>query len=351
MKKHFLFLAMAVAAMTGCMKDEVVATYEPTPQAIGFESFVNKATKAVTETNTNLTKFHVFGYYGTTPTTVFDNIPVTYAGSKWDYTTTQYWTKNTYQFAAYANSNADVNEMNNVEFANKALTISDYTVSDDKDLVADVVADVDGAAKTSSTSSPVAFTLEHLLTKVKFTVINNDNTYKMRITSPLTITGVNEKGNCVVTSTNVTWTGASPADVKVFAPIDVTAAGIYIPTASTNQAVDDDHMVASDEYFVMPQGLTNITYSITADFYDNNNQVVATKTFTGETMINKITEAGEDNEVDTEINTWKNGYAYNYTISLPTAAKPIEFSASVSGWKNGGTIELNPGDTGSNGIN
>ena len=76
MKKHFLFLAMAVAAMTGCMKDEVVATYEPTPQAIGFESFVNKATKAVTETNTNLTKFHVFGYYdGTTPTTVFDNIP------------------------------------------------------------------------------------------------------------------------------------------------------------------------------------------------------------------------------------------------------------------------------------
>ena len=206
MKKHFLFLAMAVAAMTGCMKDEVVATYEPTPQAIGFESFVNKATKAVTETNTNLTKFHVFGYYdGTTPTTVFDNIPVTYAGSKWGYTTTQYWTKNTYQFAAYANSNADVNEMNNVEFANKALTISDYTVSDGNDLVADVVADVDGAAKTTSASSPVEFTLEHLLTKVKFTVINNDNTYKMRITSPLTITGVNEMGTCTVGESSVSW--------------------------------------------------------------------------------------------------------------------------------------------------
>lgn len=347
MKKHFLFLAMAVAAMTGCMKDEVVATYEPTPQAIGFESFVNKATKAVTETNTNLTKFHVFGYYGTTPTTVFDNIPVTYADSKWDYITTQYWTKNTYQFAAYANSNADVNKMNNVTFANKALTISNYTVSDGNDLVADVVADVDGAAKTSSASSPVAFTLEHLLTKVKFTVINNDNTYKMRITSPLTITGVNETGTCTVGESSVSWEGKTPIAEKAFTPIAATAAGTYIPIADP---ANDDHMVASEEYFVMPQGLTSITYSITADFYDNNNQVVATKTFTGKTMINKITEAGVDNVVGTEIDTWSNGYAYNYTISLPTAAKPIEFSATVPEWKNGGTIELNPGDDGSYGI-
>lgn len=347
MKKHFLFLAMAVAAMTSCMKDEVVATYEPTPQAIGFESFVNKATKGVTETNTNLTKFHVFGYYGTTPTTVFDNIPVTYADSKWDYITTQYWTKNTYQFAAYANSNADVNKMNNVAFANKALTISDYTVSDGNDLVADVVADVDGAAKTSSASSPVAFTLEHLLTKVKFTVINNDNTYKMRITSPLTINGVNKTGTCTVEESSVSWEGKTPIDEKFFTPIAATAAGTYIPIADP---ANDDHMVASEEYFVMPQELTSIKYSITADFYDNNNQVIATKTFTGVTMINKITEAGEDNTVGTEIATWSNGYAYNYTISLPTAAKPIEFSATVPEWKNGGTIELNPGDDGSNGI-
>ena len=346
MKKHFLFLAMAVAAMTGCMKDEVVATYEPTPQAIGFESFVNKATKGVTETNTSLSKFHVFGYYdGTTPTTVFDNIPVTYASSKWDYAPTQYWTKNTYQFAAYANSNADANKMNNVKFANKILTISDYTVNDANDLVADVVADVNGTAKTTSTSSPVPFTLEHLLTKVKFTVINNDNTYKMRITAPLTITGVNETGTCTVNASSVSWVGTT--DVKDFTPIAATAAGTYIPIADP---ANDNHMVASEEYFVMPQGLNSITYSITADFYDDNNQVVATKTFTGKTMINKITEPGVDNEVGNVISTWENGYAYNYTISLPTAAKPIEFLATVPNWKNGGTIELNPNDDGSNGI-
>ena len=71
MKKHFLFLAMAVAAMTSCMKDEVIATYEPTPQAIGFESFVNKATKAIGSTDTptisnGLEKFYVHGNYGST---------------------------------------------------------------------------------------------------------------------------------------------------------------------------------------------------------------------------------------------------------------------------------------------
>lgn len=349
MKKHFLFLAMAVAAMTGCMKDEVVATYEPTPQAIGFESFVNKATKGVTETNNNLTKFHVFGYYGNN-VQVFNNIPVTYADSKWDYNNTQYWTQNTYQFAAYANSNNDADKMINVSFATKELTITDYTVSDANDLVADVISDVNGANNTTSSTAPVAFTLEHLLTKVKFTVINNDNTYKMRITAPLTITAVNQTGTCTVGESTVLWNGKSPINEKSFVPVAATAVDTYIPIASTDPSDATDHMVTSNEYFVMPQALTNIEYSITADFYDANDQVVATKTFRGATMINKVTEAGDDNAVNTEINTWKNGYAYNYTISLPTAAKPIKFSASVSDWKNGGTIELNPGDTGSNGI-
>lgn len=348
MKKHFLFLAMAVAAMTGCMKDKVVETYEPTPEAIGFESFVNKATKGVTETTAaGLTKFHVFGYYGTT--TVFNNVLVTKTDGEWGYDDIKYWTKNVYQFAAYANSNTDAAKMTNTSFANQALKITDYTVNDANDLVADVVADVDGATNTSNPQA-VEFTLEHLLTKVKFTVINNDTKYKMRIKDALTITGVNETGTCTVDASSVSWTGTTPIEEKTFAPVAATALDTYIPIATADPADDDDHMVASEEYFVMPQGLTDIKYSITAEFYDDNDQIVATKTFTGITMINKITEAGVDNAVGAEINTWKNGYAYTYTISLPTAAKPIQFAAGVADWKNGGTIELNPGDDGSAGI-
>ena len=361
MKKSFLMLGLAVAAMSSCTNDEVIDLNQSNQKAIGFESFVNKGTRAVTETTSDITKFYAFGYYDDgNPATevVFNgtNVSRTDANSsKWTYdldaavpnNQVAYWTKNVYQFAGYANGN-DAGALSNVTFANAnskpTLTITDYVVSDNNDLVVGLTS-VDNKASDKS-GEEVSFTFKHLLSKVKFTVINSDSKYKMRITSPLTITGVNTKGTCTITKDGASWTNAGETvERSNFVPVAATAANGYIPIydAQTNNT---DFKVNSEEYFVLPQTLTGVVkFSITAEFYDNNNQVVAVKTFTGNTIVNN-----NDAVPSVSIAEWKPGYVYQYTISLPTAAKPIEFGTpTIGSWVPEGVIELNPGDTGSNG--
>ena len=84
----------------------------------------------------------------------------------------------------------------------------------------------------------------------------------------------------------------------------------------------------------MPQQeLSEVTFSITVEFLDDNNQVVKEKTVEG-----TLSPTGAP--------AWTPGYVYKYHISLPTSALPIEFNVTgVEGWENyRSTIELNPDD-------
>lgn len=311
MKKHFLFFAMAVAAMTSCMKDEVVASYEPAPQAIGFESFVNKTTKAVTATDSDIQKFYAYAYYSTTP--VFNGVTVTKEDDAWDHDgETKYWTANTYYFGAYANGN-DANPIANVSFADGKLTIPSYTVTDANDLVADVRT-VDN---TTLSNLPVGFTFDHLLTKIKFTV-RNTSEYTMKISTALTINGAKKTGTCTVAINGATW--ASQAG-------DIT----YTPIAASPDEIVAGANVPSEEMLVLPQSLANITYSITAEFYDDNGAMVIQKSLT-ETID------------PTSIENWAPGTSYNYIIGMPYAATEITFAQpTVPDWtSHGSNIELNP---------
>ena len=370
MKRNLFLLGLAVAAMTSCTNDEVLEQAQPTQKAIGFESFVNKETRAVTETDNDITKFYAYGYYnqGTNSgETVFTGTEVSRtstSSTEWTYdlnaetdgNQVAYWTKNIYQFAGYANGNS-ASELTGVSFSNVSTTdngsttntptlkIQDYTVSDDNDLVAGLTS-VDNRNAIKS-SEPVSFTFQHLLSKVKFTVINNDDKYKMRITSPLTISGVKTIGTCTVTSAGANWTSEEDAETNDnFVPVAATAAGTYIPINTGNE-------IPSDEYFVLPhQTLSDVvTFAITAEFYDDNNQVVATKTFSGKTIVNNTVPPANSNESPVSVAQWQPGYVYNYIISLPTAAKPIVFGdiSVVEDWTSGGTIELNPNDDGTGG--
>ena len=314
MKKHFLFFAMAVAAMTSCMKDEVVASYEPAPQAIGFESFVNKTTKAVTATDSDIQKFYAYAYYSTTSVTpVFNGVTVTKDADVWDHDgETKYWTANTYYFGAYANGN-NADPIDNVQFADGELTIPSYTVTDANDLVADVLT-VDN---TALSNQPVGFTFDHLLTKIKFTV-QNTSEYTMKISGALTINGAKKTGTCTVAINGATW--ASQAG-------DIT----YTPIAASSDEIAVGATVPSEEMLVLPQSLANITYSITAKFYDNNGAMVIQKSLT-------------DRTIDpTSIENWTPGISYNYIIGMPYGATEITFAQpTVNGWTSYGDIQLNP---------
>lgn len=120
MKKNYLFLAAAATMFTACVQNDLVSEIpQETPQAIGFETFANKQTRAITGTNaTKLEKFHdnfgVWAYKtptGSTESTVMDNFKVTYDDATvtdWKYAGVngqqlKYWDKTaTYEFFAYA---------------------------------------------------------------------------------------------------------------------------------------------------------------------------------------------------------------------------------------------------------
>lgn len=138
--KNILFLLSATALLASCNQDILVDTPQPKPEAprhIGFETFVDKSTRAAGTNSNNLQDFYptfnVYGWktVGSEVTCVFDNIPVSYydandanatkPGAEWDdtpetgwyYKYIRYWDKmaSAYQFSAYAPIDAtdDVN--------------------------------------------------------------------------------------------------------------------------------------------------------------------------------------------------------------------------------------------------
>ena len=224
------------------------------------------------------------------------------------------------------------------------MTISNYTVGED-DIVASVVC-IDNSGNNPVTNSAVNMTFGHLLTKVKFTVHNNDSKYKMRITSPLTITSINQTGTCIVSSDGPLWTSLSN-NATNFLPKDANSGNVGV--TNDTEFIAKSGVKTSQDYFVLPQALENIKFSIQATFYDENDQIVAVKTLEDITI---DPETQDDNDSYRQQGSWKNGTYYHYTISLPTSAKAIEFgSIGVTGWTNEIGIQLNPGDTnGTNGL-
>ena len=337
MKKNLLLLGLAVAAMTSCTNEEVLSELQESPKAISFDSFVNKATRAVTPTDANISKFYAYAYYDADQE-VFDGEVVTKRDTiKWGYDNTAYWTQNVYQFAAYADGN-NGDALTGVTFAGEKLTIPSYTVSDDKDLVADVI--TKDNSNFGAAAQDVQFTFDHLLTKVKFNIINTSPDYKMKITA-LTVTGAKATGKVDVTASGAVWTGDDKANAVTYTPVAASADTAYIAKYVNNS---DTCQVSSEEMFVMPQDLTNVKFSITATFYDDNNQVVATKTFTNAAFAGKNRT---DNDKKEAVDAWAPGTSYEYTLSLPVAARPIVFGQpGIANWANGGIVELNP--TGNN---
>ena len=86
--KNLLFLLSATALLASCNQDILVDTPQPKPEAprhIGFETFVDKATRAVGTNSNNLQDFYPsFNVYGwktvgnESPASVFDNVTVSF---------------------------------------------------------------------------------------------------------------------------------------------------------------------------------------------------------------------------------------------------------------------------------
>ena len=125
MKRNYVMMAMAAAMLASCAQTGLVEEIAEEPQkAIGFSTFVDKATRAENSDQTyswNLhshhTTFNVWSYKSVADEKVFDGDVVTYkdvAGSDpltqaWQYDQTRYWDKaaSWYEFYAAAPSNVN----------------------------------------------------------------------------------------------------------------------------------------------------------------------------------------------------------------------------------------------------
>lgn len=125
MKKNYLFLAAAATMFTACVQSDLVSEIpQETPQAIGFETFANKQTRAennqteykwaLQDHHLNFTVFagKLIGDPKVSPITqaVYsndDNGTVSYSSSAWTASPLKYWDKTATEYYFYAGAPAD----------------------------------------------------------------------------------------------------------------------------------------------------------------------------------------------------------------------------------------------------
>ncbi len=216
MKKILLFAAVTAVALSSCSKNEVTMSSTDN-QAIGFDVYAGVSTKGVitdngdagsTTTTSIKDGFGVFGYMheaenaaavsaasvfgdSSTPNFMY-NSEVTMGTTYWTYSPVKYWPNDTNDritFLAYAPYRSSVTTSTEAATDGTNLTIADtntagtptltYTIANAPEDQVDLVADLrynmakSGAQGTATESAntddaTVAFSFEHLLTRLNF---------------------------------------------------------------------------------------------------------------------------------------------------------------------------------------
>lgn len=306
MKKSLFVLGVAVAALASCTNEEVVNIAESNQIQFGT-SFVGNQTKVLTRADNNghvapdmtkdaLAAFYVYGTKNSTDATggtaVFENVEVTKtATGSWDYTNHQTWdeTNQYYQFAAYAGK-----KLNNVTFTwDSGLSFQDVTI-DGKDDQYDFLATSSNVEKdvtniSDVTSATVNFTLDHLLSKIQFTLksgFGDDATVKI---SNFKFYNMKTQGDC---SFNTTWgwtvEGEGQAKESTTFSHDTEVAAIGV-AANAGEGTTATNAVYS--WLVIPQQIKGTNDSdplemisfdvtVTGTVGEQENQEIAKKTIT-----------------------------------------------------------------------
>ena len=336
MKKSILMLGLAVAAMTSCTNDEVLEQNQSTQKAIGFETFVNKGTRADIDNTNPLKEFYVYGFYtGNPDVQVFENVAVLYERntetSEWEWNVKEQkrWDTQYYYFAAYADGQGtgtvevtDADKLSNGSFAYNTtnstadLIFTDYVVSSDMETQKDFIATVTHRdTRQSFITTDVDLTFGHMLSKV---------TFKFENTSPenldMTVADVKlivkNKATCTysynasTSDSNVAWSGHVKSD-------NFTSYALNGVTNQTRGTISD---IVGTSYVIPHQ--TDAVISFNVSYYDKSGAQV------GETESKQLSLY--PNQL-----TWEPANVYNYTIQLPASPQYIDFDVNdINGWTN-----------------
>ena len=281
MKKTLLLVAAAVA-LVACSNEETV--HQSAPEAIGFDNaFVENSTRSVNDpsfTNTNLFGgFRVYGFVENAP--LFKGTEVTGSGlgntGSWSYQGTQYWIAGAnYKFHAVAPIPA-IADADNATYTVADGVSFNYTNVDGTE---DLLYAYQTATGLTTNNQKVAFTFDHILSKVKFSFVNgyDASNATLKVTN-VKITNAHKTANVALNNTTVTWTGnngETDNDLDFGAATDREDT-----TAAANYAFGSIYE-SDNERFVLPS-TAEYEYAVTftVELWINDVQVDVDSTTTG----------------------------------------------------------------------
>lgn len=325
--KKTVFLAAAALSLVACGK-----TYldEPVAQnSIGFNTWTNNLTKADTRTagDSEFVDGDSFVVEGiktveSTPSVVFNNVPVTKTGTDWRYENTRYWDSKASAYAFYAVSSPNTNLSFGTDGKIAATEVT-FSGADNDILLAN---SVDVAPEKFG--KPVDFLFKHIGAlvdlKVKKAAALNDATVAITGVSFEKIDGT---ANFAVTgySSNVPtvdWTDRDGAT-----SYNNNSGVVKVETLPNNVPTTATELI--NKLVVIPQELNNtkllkISYTIT-DGVGNVN------TFNNvEIQLNQFDKVDDTDNEDEFISAWEASKHYVYTLTI--SANAITFTADITDW-------------------
>ena len=317
MKKLFVAV-LAVAALASCAQEDVILNNN---KAITFgDAYVQNSTKAIYEGTTYVNAFQVWGTVtpaGDTESVILYNganvtRPAVLTGynpaTAWECTVQRFWTPNC-NYAFYA-----VVDAKTVNATGGVPTSIEYeaVATGDKDLLYGATTKEVGA--DASNPGLVAFTMQHLLSKITFKVTNptenGDYSYNVKTIS---VSGAYASGTYDIKNGGI-WK-------------DQVAGTANLPFAGTTAALASNNAHTPAEAYVIIPGEPVLTITIVTETVFGGKVVSPEQTHT-------LTVNGTDGK--NQIEFAKNTH-YNFAVTLPEPGKPIQFTIDTVGGFTGGT--------------
>ena len=350
--KKVIFALAAVVALAACSQEDVIVADKGA--AIGFDTFVENSTRSVNDPSyTNASMFDDFAVFGYVEGAVlFDGVQVAKTitnndlNSAWKYEGTQYWIAGAnYNFNAVApKTNGGWTKVD--DGTNKDVTKLNFTNNGTTDLLY-AYATQQGAV---SGNPMVQFDFRHVLSKVKFSFVNNYNATNAKIAvrdieiknAYMSATATlnadtnwsNQAGTLVIKFDDATDDEATP-EVKESAAVKYAYGAIY---ESKNERLMIPGTAPEVTYTAknaegVPTTVTENAYKVTfnVDLYVGETLV---KTYAHAAYAKFIPAPGTCYDIKTIINA--------SNIDPEHSQEPIEFTVTaIKDWGTENAVEMN----------
>lgn len=329
MKKIFVAM-LALAAATACSNDELVSVNQ---EAIGFDNaFINNSVRSV-ETpgysqSSMFNDFAVYGFVEGAP--LFNGVKVAKTGvtntelkSDWKYAGTQYWIAGAnYDFYAVAPFDGGWSVKTGTTPSDAGATLSFTTTNGTQDLLYAPIVERPGALQGNVA---VAFTFQHILSKVKFSFKNGYNASAATIcVRDIKITNANESGEVALAKTAATWSNQSSSTIEI-AFGNATTEETYATDATEANFVNYDYAYDTtvESYYerLLIPGNKEWNISFVVELLVSG-QKIATYNHTAKATIDF--QPGQSYDIKAEITA--------ANIDPTHAQEPIEFTATMTDW-------------------